>query len=80
MYEIIGIQRMDYTNKNDRRVTGYKVYFTYDLPPGGEHNGKAADSAFLSDSAFVQSGVGVGDPAMPIYNKYGKCTGFVESV
>lgn len=80
LYEIIGIQRMDYENKNNRRVTGYKVFFSYDLPAlGGENSGKAADSVFLSDSLFVQCGVAVGDAAMPIYNKYGRCTGFVES-
>ena len=81
MYEIIGIQRVDYENKNNRRVTGYKVFFSYDLPSyGGENSGKAADSVFLSDSLFAQSGVSVGDPAQPIYNKYGRCTGFVESM
>lgn len=80
MYEIIGIQRVDYRNKNDREIKGYKVFFAYDLPAGGEHSGKAADSVYLSDSLFIQCGISVGDPAMPVYNKYGKCTGFVESV
>lgn len=79
MYEVIGIERLNYKNRDGKQVTGYRVHFTYDLPTGGEHNGKAADNVYLSDSAFVQCGVGVGDPARPVYNKYGRCIGFMES-
>ena len=80
MYQIIGIERLDYNNKQGKHVTGYRVHFTFDLPAGGEHDGKAADSVFLSDSVFVQSGVHVGDSAIPVYNKYGRCQGFMEDV
>lgn len=79
MYEIVGIERLDYDNKQGRHVTGYRVHFTYDLPSGGEHAGKAVDSVYLSDALFVQCGVSVGDAAMPVYNKYGRCQGFMES-
>lgn len=80
MYLIEGIERLDYKNKQERRVTGYRVHFTYDLPAGGEHSGRACDSVFLSDSSFVQCGVSVGDSAIPVYNKFGRCTGFMEDV
>lgn len=78
---MIGIERVEYTSNSGKRVEGYRVYFTYDLPSnGGESSGKAADRVFLSNSLFVQCRINVGDPAMPIYNKYGRCTGFLESV
>ena len=80
MYRIIGIERLDYHNKKGKHVTGYRVHFTFDLPAGGERDGQAADSVFLSDPLFVQSGVHVGDQAIPVYNKYGRCTGFMEDV
>lgn len=78
MYVIEGIERLNYTNKSGRAVSGYRVHFSYDLPKGGEHDGRAVDSVFLSDSAFLQSGVHVGDAACPVYNKYGRCTGFMD--
>lgn len=78
MYMIEGIERRVYTNKNNRQVSGWRVHFSYDLPEGGEHDGRAVDTVFLSDTDFLRAGVHVGDAAMPIYNKYGRCTGFMD--
>lgn len=80
MYEVIGIERLDYTNKNNRRVTGYRVYFTYD-PPGEAvgYEGKCCDSVYCSDAIFTGAGIAVGSPAMPVYDKWGRCNGFMES-
>lgn len=80
MYEVVGIQRLDYTNKSGKHVQGYRVHFTYDFDPrDGESRGKACDSVYLSSDVFAECGVDVGSPAMPVYNKFGRCTGFVDS-
>lgn len=78
MYNVVGIERVEYVNKSGKEVRGYRVHFTFDLDEGAGNSGKAVDTVFLSDSLFVQSGVRVGDQAMPVYNKYGRCTGFME--
>lgn len=81
MYEVIGIERLDYQNKQGNNVRGYRIYFTFDLDEKAVGNrGKACDSVFLGDDAFSNAGIDVGSPAMPIYNKYGRCTGFMEAV
>lgn len=78
MHMIEGLERLDYKNKSGRSVTGWRIHFSYDFPEGGEHDGRAVDSVFLSDTAFVRAGLHVGDSAMPLYNKYGRCTGFMD--
>lgn len=80
MYEVIGLERLDYTNKNNRRVTGYRVHFVYDPPKGAVNfEGKCCDSVYCNDDVFSGSGIAVGSPVMPVYDKWGRCNGFMES-
>lgn len=80
MYEIIGIERVDYVSKKTGNpVKGYRVYFTYDFVEGGGGRGKGCDACFCNDSLFAECGIDIGSPAMPVYNRQGRLTGFVES-
>lgn len=78
MYEIIGIRRIDYKNKSGRHISGYEVNYTYDYSEG-YGDGKACDSTFVNDDVFARSGITVGSPSMPVFDKRGRCTGFMES-
>lgn len=80
MYEIIGIERVQYKSKSGREVSGYAVYFNYDPPEGAlNYQGRLCDDCFVGDDLFAKSGITVGSPAMPVYDKRGRVTGFMES-
>lgn len=80
MYEIIGIERINYTNKSGRDISGYGVYFTYDPPVGAlNFQGRLCDQCFVGDAIFERAQISVGSLSMPVYDKRGHVTGFVES-
>lgn len=82
MYEIVGIRRVDYVSKKTQKpVKGYEVHFLYDSPEGVEgYEGRMSDLVFVNDSVFTSSGIAVGSIARPVYNKFGRCEGFVEEI
>ena len=73
MYEVIGIEHRQYTNKQGRFVSGYNLYFTF---PKRNMDGVATHSEWCRDDVVQDSGVAVGDKVDLLYNRYGK----VESI
>lgn len=70
--KLIGIQRVDYTNKNGFNVTGYKLHMS---TPATRNDsiGEITDTVFVSDSVFATCDhLSVGDEISVSYNKYGK--------
>ena len=70
--KLIGIQRVDYTNKNGCHVMGYKLHMS---TPATRNNsiGEITDTEFVSDSVFATcEHLAVGDEITIAYNKYGK--------
>ena len=76
--KLIGIQRVDYTNKNGYHVMGYKLHMS---TPATRNDsiGEITDTEFVSDSVFATcEHIAVGDEISIDYNKYGKvCAGAV---
>ena len=70
--KLIGIQRVDYTNKNGHHILGYKLH----LSTPAERNdsiGEITDAVFVSDQVFASCDhLAVGDEVSIAYNKYGK--------
>lgn len=81
MYEVVGLERVDYENKSGRRVTGWRVHYVFDLPERGNPNegGRGCDTCYCSDLVFADAGITVGSPAMPVYDKRGRVVGFMAS-
>ena len=73
MYEVIGIEHRQYTNKQGRLVSGYNLYFTFSKR---NMDGVACQSEWCRDDVVQDSGVAVGDKVDLLYNRYGK----VESI
>lgn len=72
--KLIGIQRVDYINKNGSHVLGYKLHLS---APATRNNciGEITYTEFVSDSVFVSCDhIAVGDEVSISYNKYGKAT------
>ena len=70
--KLIGIQRVDYTNKGGSRVLGYRLHLSI---PASRNDciGEITDRVFVSDSVFSMSDhLAVGDEVSIAYNKYGK--------
>lgn len=70
--KLIGIQRVDYTNKNGYHVLGYKLHFS---TPAQRNDciGEITDTVFVSDPVFATCDhLAVGDEVSIAYNKYGK--------
>lgn len=70
--KLIGIQRVDYTNKNGYHILGYRLH-TSTPAKTNDSIGEITDVVFVSDqvfSAFDQ--LVVGDEISIAYNKYGK--------
>lgn len=70
--KLIGIQRVDYINKNDYHVLGYKLHLAY---PATRNDciGEITDTVFVSDQVFATCDhLAVGDDVSIAYNKYGK--------
>lgn len=73
MYEVIGLEHRQYTNKQGRQVSGYNLYVTFEKK---NVDGMACFQEWCSDSVVKDSGVDVGDKVDLLYNRYGK----VESI
>lgn len=70
--KLIGIQRVDYTNKNGYHVMGYKLHLS---TPAMRNDsiGEITDTEFVSDQIFATCDhLAVGDEISIAYNKYGK--------
>ena len=73
--KLIGIQRVDYTNKNGYHVLGYKLH-TSSPAKSDDAIGEITEVVFVSDQAFSTCDhLAVGDEVSIAYNKYGKVTG-----
>lgn len=73
--KLIGIQRVDYTNKSGYHVMGYKLHLS---TPATRNDciGEITDAIFVSDSVFATCDhLAVGDEVSIVYNKYGKVSG-----
>ena len=70
--KLIGIQRVDYTNKGGYHVMGYKLHMS---TPATRNDsiGEITDTEFVSDQVFATCDqLAVGDEISIAYNKYGK--------
>ncbi len=73
--KLIGIQRVDYTNKNGYHVLGYKLH-TSTPAKSDDAIGEITEAVFVSDQVFgTCDHLAVGDVISIAYNKYGKVTG-----
>lgn len=73
--KLIGIQRVDYTNRNGYHVLGYKLH-TSTPAKSDDAIGEITEGIFVSDPAFASCDhLAVGDEISIAYNKYGKVTG-----
>ena len=70
--KLIGIQRVDYTNKNGYHILGYKLH-TSTPAKTNDSIGEITDAVFVSDQVFaISDHLSVGDEISIAYNKYGK--------
>ena len=67
---VIGIEMVDYVNKQNKRVQGVKIHGTYEKD---NCVGVCVDSFYLSDDKY-EDNVELGDLVEPLYNKYGNVT------
>lgn len=73
--KLIGIQRVDYKNKNGYHVLGYKLHTTTPAK-SDDAIGEITEGVFVSDQVFATCDhLAVGDMLSIAYNKYGKVTG-----
>ena len=72
--KLIGIQRVDYTNKDGYHVLGYKLH-TSTPAKSDDAIGEITEAVFVSDQVFgTCDHLAVGDEVSIAYNKYGKVT------
>lgn len=70
--KLIGIQRVDYTNKSGYHILGYKLH-TSTPAKTNDSIGEITDAVFVSDQVFSTcADLAVGDEVAIAYNKYGK--------
>ena len=70
--KLIGIQRVDYTNKNGYHILGYKLHTSYPAKTK-DAIGEITEAVFVSDPIFATCDqLAVGDEISIAYNKYGK--------
>lgn len=72
--KLIGIQGVDYTNKNGYHIVGCKLHMS---TPARRNDciGEITDTVFVPESVFSSCGnLAVGDEISISYNKYGKVT------
>ncbi len=72
--KLIGIQRVDYTNKNGFHILGYKLHLS---TPSKRKDclGEITDVIFVSDQIFgTCDNIAIGDEVSIAYNKFGKVT------
>lgn len=70
--KVIGIQRIDYTNKNGYHVLGYKLHTS---TPSRRNDclGEITETIFVSDQIFGSCDeLNIGDEIIVGYNKFGK--------
>lgn len=73
--KLIGIQRVDYTNKNGYHILGYKLH-TSTPAKNNDSIGEITDAVFVSAQVFATCDeIAVGDEISIAYNKYGKVSG-----
>lgn len=67
---VLGVRSIDYVNKQGRRVTGCRLYVSFE-----EHNttGLACMDVFISSDILPPA---IGDKIVLRYNRYGRCIGF----
>lgn len=72
--KLIGIQRVDYTNKNGFHVMGYKLHTTTPAPAmRNDCIGELTEAVFVADSVSAACDhLSVGDEISIAYNKFGK--------
>ena len=66
-YEVVGIEVIDYVNKQNRRVQGVRVHCSYLLD---NCEGICVENFYLSADKFNDS-IKIGCIVSPNYNKYG---------
>lgn len=66
-YTIIGIEKVDYTNKEGRAVNGFRCHLTYEK---NGCNGLAVETVFLG--VDMGASLSVGNMIKLYYNKYGR--------
>lgn len=72
--KLIGIQRVDYINKNGYHVLGYKLH-TSTPAIWNDCIGELTEAVFVSDPVFADCDhLAVGDEISIAYNKFGKVT------
>ena len=72
--KLIGIQRVDYKNKNGYHILGYKLH-TSALANTKDAIGEITEAVFVADQVFgACDNLAVGDEIAIAYNKYGKVT------
>ena len=70
--KLIGIQRVDYINKNGHHVVGYKLH-TSAPAKSDDAIGEITEGIFVADPVFASCDhLAVGDEISIAYNKYGK--------
>lgn len=70
--KLIGIQRVDYTNKNGYRVLGYKLHTSIPTKRN-DCIGELTEAVFVADPVFATCDhLAVGDEISIAYNKFGK--------
>lgn len=70
--KLIGIQRVDYTNKNGYHVMGYRLH-TSTPAMRNDSIGEMTDAVFVADPVFATCDhLAVGDEISISYNKFGK--------
>lgn len=70
--KLIGIQRVDYKNKNGYHVTGYRLH-TSTPATRNDCIGELTDAVFVADQVFATCDhLAVGDEISIAYNKFGK--------
>lgn len=64
-YELVGLQKVDYTNKQGRQISGYNLHLTYD---DSNVDGIACERVFVRS---IPSHLALGSQLRIFYNKYG---------
>ena len=73
--KLIGIQTVDYTNKNGYHVVGYKLHTSIPAKTN-DCIGEITDSIYVSEEVYASCDqLAVGDEIDVVYNKYGKAIG-----
>lgn len=73
--KLIGIQRVDYTNRNGYHILGYKLHTSVPAKTN-DSIGEITEAVFVSDQVFdTCDHLAVGDEISVAYNKYGKVNG-----